>query len=179
MNIFFLDKDPVIAAQSQFDIHVNKMMIESAQLLSTAHHVLQSDINNKLIYKATHKNHPMSKWVYEYVGNYEWLLAHAQALADEFKYRRKKDHKTMETIVNLHYDISKFYPSCDKELLMWGNHTVTTPPLCMFDQYKKECVIESYREFYKNAKLKDSRGIPMNIFTRRKPPEWLLDGQVI
>jgi hypothetical protein len=49
----------------------------------------------------------------------------------------------------------------------------------MFDQYKKECVIESYREFYKNAKLKDSRGIPMNIFTRRKPPEWLLDGQVI
>ena len=43
MNIFFLDKDPVIAAQSQFDIHVNKMMIESAQLLSTAHHVLQSD----------------------------------------------------------------------------------------------------------------------------------------
>ena len=37
MNIFALHQDPVQAAQWHVDDHVNKMIIESAQMLSTAH----------------------------------------------------------------------------------------------------------------------------------------------
>ena len=38
MNIFYLDSDPIIAAQMQCDKHVVKMILESTQLLYTANH---------------------------------------------------------------------------------------------------------------------------------------------
>ena len=43
MNIFVLDKDPVVAAQMQCDKHVVKMIVESAQMLSTAHRILDGE----------------------------------------------------------------------------------------------------------------------------------------
>jgi hypothetical protein len=39
MNIFFVDKDPRIAARCLVDTHVSKMLLESVQLLSTAHRI--------------------------------------------------------------------------------------------------------------------------------------------
>lgn len=43
MNIFFLDKDPVQCAQWMVDKHVVKMIVETAQLLSTTHRVLDGE----------------------------------------------------------------------------------------------------------------------------------------
>ena len=43
MNIFVLDKDPHIAAQMHCDRHVPKMIVESAQMLSTAHRLLDGE----------------------------------------------------------------------------------------------------------------------------------------
>ena len=43
MNIFYLDKDPVKAAQYSCDKHVVKMILESAQMLCTAHKVQDRD----------------------------------------------------------------------------------------------------------------------------------------
>ena len=40
MNIFVLDNDPIVAAQSVCNKHVVKMILESGQMLSTAHRVL-------------------------------------------------------------------------------------------------------------------------------------------
>jgi hypothetical protein len=40
MNIFYLDPDPTICAQWHVDKHVVKMILEYAQLLSTAHRIL-------------------------------------------------------------------------------------------------------------------------------------------
>jgi hypothetical protein len=40
MNIFVLDKNPIKAAQQHCDKHVVKMILESAQMLSTAHRIL-------------------------------------------------------------------------------------------------------------------------------------------
>ena len=39
MNIFYLHKDPVVAAEMSCDKHVVKMILESAQLLCTCHRV--------------------------------------------------------------------------------------------------------------------------------------------
>ena len=55
MNIFYLSRDPVEAAKLQCDRHVVKMILETAQLLSTAHVELDGE---QVAYKATHKNHP-------------------------------------------------------------------------------------------------------------------------
>ena len=75
MNIFYLDEDPVLAAQMHCDKHVVKMILESAQLLSTAHLLIDGDelADERGLYKATHKNHPSSKWVRDSSENYEWL----------------------------------------------------------------------------------------------------------
>ena len=40
MNIFVLDKNPIKAAQQHCDKHVVKMIVESGQMLSTAHRIL-------------------------------------------------------------------------------------------------------------------------------------------
>ena len=79
MNIFILDNDPVIAAQMQCDKHVVKMIVESAQMLSTAHRMIdgvmekrlsksfratpyykldEKDNREDILYKAVHFNHP-------------------------------------------------------------------------------------------------------------------------
>ena len=44
MNLFVLHQEPEIAAQMQCDKHVVKMIIESAQMLSTAHRVLDGTV---------------------------------------------------------------------------------------------------------------------------------------
>ena len=48
MNIFFLDTDPKTSASYHCDKHVVKMIIESAQLLSTAHRELDPDAVDEL-----------------------------------------------------------------------------------------------------------------------------------
>ena len=48
MNIFFLDEDEKKCAQMHVDRHVCKMVIEYAQLLSTAHRVLDGQEYRRL-----------------------------------------------------------------------------------------------------------------------------------
>ena len=43
MNIFYISECPVQAAEWMVDKHVVKMILESAQLLSTAHRVLDGE----------------------------------------------------------------------------------------------------------------------------------------
>ena len=43
MNIFVLHKDPTVAAQMLCDKHVPKMIVESAQMLSTVHRMLDGE----------------------------------------------------------------------------------------------------------------------------------------
>ena len=40
MNIFYLDKDAKTSAEMHLDKHCSKMLVEYAQLMSTAHRVL-------------------------------------------------------------------------------------------------------------------------------------------
>ena len=60
MNIFYLDRDPKIAAEMHCDKHVVKMILESAQMMRTAHRVLDGDTYADKIkfYKMAYKNHP-------------------------------------------------------------------------------------------------------------------------
>ena len=93
MNIFYLSHDPVKAAQVQYNKHVVKMILETAQLLCTAHHELGSPIN--IPYKATHKNHPSAIWVRSSAEAYMWAYEHMLALGAEYTKRYGKEHLTI------------------------------------------------------------------------------------
>ena len=73
MNLFYLDRDPVEAARMQCDRHVVKMILETAQMLSTAHIELDG---KQVAYKATHKNHPSTVWVRSSSLAYNWTWRH-------------------------------------------------------------------------------------------------------
>ena len=44
MNLFILSLDPAIAAEEMMDKHVNKILLEAIQMLSTAMRVLTPEI---------------------------------------------------------------------------------------------------------------------------------------
>lgn len=75
MNIFVLDKDPLIAAKIQIECagHFSyKLILESAQMLSTAMRVC--GYSGEDIYKIAHINHPCSIWVRQNKSNALWLF---------------------------------------------------------------------------------------------------------
>ena len=112
MNIFYLDHDPKVCAEMHNDKHCIKMILEYAQLLSTAHRVLDgvlttdrggaagrqrttyilSDSRDALLYRATHINHPSAIWVRKSYENYEWLYTLFIELMKEYTYRYGKNH---------------------------------------------------------------------------------------
>ena len=47
MNIFILHEDPIKSAQYQCDKHVVKMIVESAQMLSTAHRMVDGTMERR------------------------------------------------------------------------------------------------------------------------------------
>lgn len=114
MNIFVTDLDPIASARNLCDKHVPKMIVESAQMLSTVHRMLDGipekrpsksgktmqtyysfgDERDNLYYLAVHKYHPCTTWTKESKENYEWHYTHFIAMADEYEYRRNKKHAT-------------------------------------------------------------------------------------
>lgn len=146
MNIFYLDNDPKLAAQYQCDKHVVKMILETAQLLSAAHRVLDGDESGKLpdyreniCYKLTHKNHPCAIWTRQSVSNYLWLANHGLGLLEEYTKRYGKIHKTYGIMV----DLSNFPPDCINDL------PFECPPQCMPDEYKVPGdTVQAYRNYY-------------------------------
>lgn len=95
MNIFVTDPCPKKSAQALDDKRVIKMILESAQILSTVIRGLNQEYaDSRNLYKKTHTGHPCVKWAGQSRSNYLWLLSHMQALLDEYTYRFGKHHKS-------------------------------------------------------------------------------------
>ena len=105
MNIFFLHKDPQWAANALCDKHVPKMLLESAQMLSTAVHQHQGDIAPDSLYKKAYPNHPMTKWVGFNRDCFRWALENAVFISQEYYKRFNKLHKSSRIINNIVYYI--------------------------------------------------------------------------
>jgi hypothetical protein len=158
MNIFYLSECPTDSARMQCDKHVVKMILESAQMLCTSHHVCPSDATlPDKFYKKTHTNHPSTIWVRECTGNYEWMCIHALALCEEYTYRYGKVHASQKVIEWC----------CDNVPAIPVGST-TQMPQCMPDEYKADCSIEAYRHFY-NV---DKRSSFKCVWTKREEPKW-------
>lgn len=64
MNIFVLDTNPAIAASMHCDQHMGKMILESAQMLSTIVFLNQPELHSTgHYYKPTHPKHPRTIWL--------------------------------------------------------------------------------------------------------------------
>ena len=99
MNIFVLDEDPKFCAIAHCDKHVVKMILETAQMICTAHHFI-GGYDYHIPYKSTHTNHPCNRWLRDSVENYKWLVQLITHLNDEYRYRYDKDvnHKSYDAV---------------------------------------------------------------------------------
>ena len=140
MNIFYLHEDPRKAAEYQYNKHVVKMILESAQMLCTAHHHYGNGDN--VPYKKAHYNHPSTIWVRENCENYAWLYRHMLALGEEYTKRYGKTHLTITKCKEV---LGKAPPN-----MPWFGFT--QPPQCMPDEYKDECSVKAYWNYYINDK---------------------------
>ena len=181
MNIFYIDKDPNQAAMWMVDKHVVKMILESAQLLSTAHRILDGreiegksksgrkarrwildDAREGIIYTATHINHPSAVWCRQSVENYNWLADHFFALMAEYTHRYNKQHKC-------YGELSYMLQSPPKNLKCWD---WTLMPSAMAEEYIiSDDPLTNYRNYYRIGKLN------LHKWTNRQPPEWV-NGQI-
>lgn len=154
MNIFYLSRSPVEAAKMQCDKHVVKMILETAQLLSTAHAELDGA---SVAYKPTHKNHPSAVWVRSSLQHYVWTVAHLEALGSEYERRYQKVHKTIREHLK-----SLKRPPVALQANFWRD-----PPQCMPDECKNVDATIAYMVYY-NHKADDweSRGMPMKWYGR-------------
>lgn len=176
MNIFVLDVNPEIAARMHCDRHVVKMILETAQILSTVWRV-STPIGAEYgipaeAYKATHKNHPCVKWAGEKAAHYHWLWCLGMALCAEYTHRYGRMHKTEAVLRAL-------------ETLPLAMGTLATPlplffQLCMPEDFASDyfahlgtgydrlrAAVMCYREFYRTAKAH------LLTYTRRPVPEWI------
>ena len=93
MNIFAFDKCPMRSALWLDDIRKNKMILESAQMLSTAVRALCPDTTLE-VYKTAYLNHPCSKWARQSRANFQWLLHHMSWLYNQ----KSGEHKSARLI---------------------------------------------------------------------------------
>lgn len=149
MNIFYLHDNPKVCAMAMTNKHVVKMIVETAQLLSTAHHVLDNNVRQLPIYKATHKNHPSAIWTRETMGNYLWMHRHLYFLLNEYgeRYNKKADDHATYKVWEALKSIPKYIPM-----------TMTTTPIRLaitnVNYHIRNNPIASYRMYYEAEKLR-------------------------
>ena len=143
MNIFYLHKDPVKAAQYQYNKHVVKMILESAQMLCTAHHCYgDAEQKANVPYKQAHLNHPSTVWARQSRQTYMWLYYHMISLGNEYEKRYNKQHLTITKC-------GDFLATPPKHIQ--GNEWVQ-PPQAMPDEYKHKDSIIAYWQYYIHGK---------------------------
>ncbi len=167
MNIFYLAKDPGTAARRHCDQHVNKMILESAQMLSTvAHHYgLKSDN----LYAPTHAKHPCTLWLMDSLTNCNWVYNLVFFLNQERKLRfaSTEPHKSFRVVR-------------DAYLLLWSNpdkfENLRRPVAqAMPDECKTDDPVQAYQAYYclKNSQWTE-KGRPMKYYGMPLKPEQFL-----
>ena len=154
MNIFILDNNQKLAAQYHTDKHVIKQILESSQLLCSAHHLSNSCF--KAPYKLSHQFHPCSIWVRTSQSNYLWLCNFGLELCYEYTYRYKKIHKCQEVIFQ-----------CFQNIPDIPNIGLTPFVQAMPDEFKNKDPVKAYRDYYNGKKR--------HLFSwkNREVPKWI------
>ena len=168
MNIFYLHPDPLTAAEMHCDKHCVKMILETAQMLCTAHRVLDGDeqADKEGMYKTAHLNHPSTKWVRGSLMQYEWAYHLFKFLCHEYTDRFNKVHLTDYKLRSL----LRRPPDLMTKMAEWSStyaNRYTPPPQCMPDEYKvPDDAVKAYRNYY----IGEKSGFAKWGYTRT--PDW-------
>lgn len=185
MNIFFVDRDPIVAAHMLCNKHVVKMITESAQMLSTCHRVLDgqlargpsrsgkrqvpvyklSDSNlDATLYKAVHFNHPCNIWLREDVHNYMWLVLHMDEMSKEYSRRYSGKVHKCDSLIPV------FKNNFPRNI---RNKEQTPPAIAMPDDCKvANDAVQSYHNYYKKYKKEFAKWSYNGV--EAAPPAWFI-----
>jgi hypothetical protein len=164
------------------------MIVEYAQILCTVHRVVDGEEeieqryikgtlparyrkqrvwklkNKKLdckLYKATHVNHPSTKWARFCEENYQWLYEMWLELMKEYHMRYERHHKCEELIEDLARppkNINKTEKFCPPWRAMPDEYKV--------DKSEPDYTVKSYRAYLLGAKER------MLSWKKRLTPDW-------
>lgn len=149
MNVFFLDRDPAVAARLHSDQHVVKMVLETAQILCAVLH----RYGIVAPYRPTHARHPSVLWTGDSLRHWAWVRELGLALGEEYTYRRGRVHASAEVIAAL----PSSPPIPDQG---WSE-----PPQAMPEPYRGPDPMEAYRRYYRAEKA---------VFPGKGPATWTI-----
>lgn len=92
MNIFATHIEPSQCALEHCNTHVNKMLVEYAQLMSMAHDHWGTWHDGMYRTNKSHMKHPSTLWCAKSKDNYRWLYDVWFNLADMYWRRTNKEH---------------------------------------------------------------------------------------
>lgn len=186
LNVFYLDHDPRAAAQAHCDAHCVKMIVETAQILSTVWHVAAPDlvesgwdqpgkdvvpegevpwlhyrVAGQRVYRKTHPAHPSVLWAAANAGNYRWLQRLGIELLEEYSFRYGRQHASAPVLWTLELAPPTLSadPMYEPPAVMPEDLVVTA------DGYVD--AVASYRNYYAEAKQ------ALLKWKRRGPPQWI------
>ena len=158
MQLFILDRNQYRAVEMLADVHVRKMCLETAQILSAVM-VINGNLLSENMPAIYNINHPVIRAL-QSTAKINYTLYYNWALQNEFLYRFEKKHK--------YYDLAEVYfeklfvPSEHEDWSFFRN----------FKDFATETpdIVDAYREYYRFKK-----SIIRNWhYTKRKEPDFLL-----
>lgn len=182
MNIFVLDSNPKLAAQYHCNKHCVKMILESAQMLCSAHWLSLLKEGGKSLsdfkrvslakqwcidnypatripkYSFTHVRHPCTTWTSAKTENYNWHIHLCGELLEEYTRRYKRRHKSHDVydwlVINVPQNMATG-PMDDHPQCMPAECRVPGDP------------VQAYRNYYDKYKRKFAKWEPHAI-----TPNW-------
>jgi len=171
MNIFVVDEDPVKAALSLCKKHINKMCLESTQMLVSAlrfNGAQDSDLpltQSGKVWKGGYANHPCTRWTQENISNWYWLWLHGTTLAARYQtyHPESRVHACYPVLLELHKIMEKFMPI----------GKLTKFAQAMPDEYMvSENPVINYRHYYSHGKKYMNSGKGPQWYNPHEIPSW-------
>lgn len=173
MNIFALDKDPEKAAMYLAKKHIDKMAIESCQMLASAlwhqhgvenkddylevldtleekyYHFPRQDSNGEVnLYGVGFMHHPSTRWVFKSKANALWLARHSIKISELNEQTYERPY-ACTTISNWFLKIFQDFKESD-----FSEVGLTEFSQAMPDEYKiPGDPVQAYRDYYIGEKV--------------------------
>ena len=165
MNLFVTHEDPFIASTHLDDVRLNKMILESCQMLLTALANNGLDKNSMPLTKSGtvfktngFKRHPVTVWTGQNLSNLEWHLSYLKGMLQEYVYRFNKIHSLAHVVPFVENNSHVIAPG---ELTKFQNSS----------EFKDvEDTVEAYRMGMNAKWLRDVIKVK---WSKRQPPEWV------
>lgn len=166
MNVFAVDRRPKACARALDDKRLNKMILETTQILCT---VINLECGEQVTpYKNSHVHHPLVRWAEP--RYWPWLYQLGVAYGKEIDYRHSRDrpHACLEVLHSLYEQVD----------VLRGNHrwvkegdflNCARNTKLGLDYTGMADTTQAYR-YYLRQRWKLDKREP--VWTRRGPPEW-------